>query len=59
MVFVDDGELLPELLLPELFKRLYVDVVVVDGGDLTMDVCRPSGVGELTRCTFLDVGSIF
>lgn len=56
---VDDGELLPELLLPELFKRLNVGCIVVDGGDLTTDGCRPSGVGELTRCRFLDVGNNF
>jgi len=55
---VEDGELLPELVLPELFKRLYVGDIV-DGGDLTIDVCRPSGVGELIRCRFLDVGKYF
>ena len=36
-----------------------VVVVVVDGGDLTIDGCRPIGVGELTRWEFLDVGKIF
>jgi hypothetical protein len=55
---VDEGELLPELLLPELFRRLYA-AVVVDGGDLTTDVCRPRGVGELIRCKVLDVGKNF
>jgi hypothetical protein len=54
----DDGELLPELLLPELFKRLYVGVVV-DGGDLIADDCRPSGVGELIRCKGFDDGNNF
>jgi hypothetical protein len=58
VVVVEDGELLAELLLPELFKRLYVGDVV-DGGDLTVDVCRPSGVGELIRCRFLDGGKNF
>lgn len=61
ILVVDDGEWLVEGWLPELFRRLKLDVLVDEGGDggLTDDVCRPSGVGELTRWPNLDVGKIF
>jgi hypothetical protein len=58
LVFVllpDDGELLPELLLPELFNRVYVVELGDDDGDgdFTTDKGRPSGVGEPSLCTIL------
>ena len=58
LALVDEGELLPELLLPELFKRLRT-AGVAEGGDFNSEVGRPIGVGELIRCKGLFAGSNF